>query len=117
MTTSRSTKTKRCRAPAPVARFLAPPRARCRWSSTAVAQALCVRVKWDTMVMPHDLDPHDLTWQEVDPASHPFDVAPIRRLQRRADDPEDALALANLISILITHTFRRGSRVSASRHL
>lgn len=44
-------------------------------------------------------------------------VAPIRRLQRRADDLEDALALANLISILITNTSRRGSRVSASRHL
>lgn len=36
-------------------------------------------------------------------------VAPVRRLQRRADDPEDALALANLISILMGKTYRRSA--------
>ncbi|WP_328618038.1 Fic family protein [Amycolatopsis sp. NBC_00355] len=38
-------------------------------------------------------------------------VAPVRSLPRRADDPEDALALADLVAILIANTARRG-RVS-----
>jgi hypothetical protein len=42
-------------------------------------------------------------------------VAPIRRIQRRADDPEDALALANLVAILISTTCRRGSWTPTAR--
>ncbi|MBC2907666.1 Fic family protein [Streptomyces sp. PSKA01] len=33
-------------------------------------------------------------------------VGPIRRLQRRADDPEGARALADLLAVLIAHTGR-----------
>jgi hypothetical protein len=35
-------------------------------------------------------------------------VGPIRGLARRADDPEDALALADLLAVLISNTARRG---------
>ncbi|WP_328871030.1 Fic family protein [Streptomyces sp. NBC_00287] len=38
-------------------------------------------------------------------------VGPVRRLQRRADDPEGALALADLLAVLITATARRQSPV------
>jgi hypothetical protein len=40
-------------------------------------------------------------------------VSPIRRLKRRADDPGDALALANLVAVLINNSQRR----STPRHL
>jgi hypothetical protein len=40
-------------------------------------------------------------------------VSPIRRLKRRADDPSDALALANLVAVLISNSRRR----STPRHL
>jgi hypothetical protein len=35
-------------------------------------------------------------------------VGPVRRLRRRADDPEGALALADLIAVLINHSRQRG---------
>ncbi|MFJ9753105.1 Fic family protein [Streptomyces chartreusis] len=34
-------------------------------------------------------------------------VGPIRRVPRRADNPNDALALANLVALLISHSHRR----------
>ncbi|MCT9081529.1 Fic family protein [Streptomyces fulvoviolaceus] len=37
-------------------------------------------------------------------------VAPVRRVQRRADDPEGALALADMLAVLITGTVRRAGR-------
>lgn len=40
-------------------------------------------------------------------------VAPIRRLPRHADDPEGALALADLVSALVTTTVRRAARHTA----
>ncbi|WP_345701521.1 Fic family protein [Kitasatospora terrestris] len=44
-------------------------------------------------------------------------VGPVRRLQRAADDPADALALANLVASLIRHTHRRAARAAfASTH-
>lgn len=53
--------------------------------------------------MPHDLAPHDLTWQEVDPASHPFDHASAltvvraldhaKRVPAHPEDPADSWAM------------------------
>jgi hypothetical protein len=41
-------------------------------------------------------------------------VAPLRRIPRRADSPEDALALVELVVILITNTARRGTALKLS---
>lgn len=42
-------------------------------------------------------------------------VGPLRRIARRADDPEGALALADLLAVLITATARR-TRTTPSSH-